>query len=77
MYAECGVGQHDVFLGGQCAVFQHAVEYLGSLFLGGAAHEFFGLGNLEAEVAGLEDAFVLPGGHLEVAGEADLVVAVD
>ena len=75
--AEGGVGQHDVLLGGQGTVLEYGVEDLCGLFLGGTAHEFLGLGNVEAEVLGREDALVVLGGDLEVARQRDLVVAVD
>ena len=75
--AKGGIGQYDVFLSWQRAVFQNSVEDSGRFLFGRAAHEFFGFGDLESQVGRLEDALVVVGRYLEIARQRDLVIAVN
>ena len=71
------VGQNDIRLSRQSLVLQHGIEdFLGFLFRS-PSHQLFGLGRLESQITGREDALVVVGSHLEVASQGYLVVAID
>ena len=50
--AKGGVGQDDIFLGGQGMVLQYGVKDFLGFQLGGSGNEFFGTGWCETEVGG-------------------------
>ena len=75
--SEGGIGENDVLLGRKRSVFKHGIEDFLRLFLGGTTLNLFWLGNLEAQILRLEDALVIIGGYLEIAGKRNLIITID